>query len=94
MKGIDMPSMKARCENCSLHVDDIGRFMLPHCLPNTHDTPFWDISSINAQDRVVLKFCHHKITVEIIGMNETNATMVPRFAMHNKQGSVMTKPRH
>jgi SulP family sulfate permease len=59
-----------------------------------HAAHFWDITSINALDRVVLKFRHHNIPVEIIGMNEATATMVERLATHDKEGSVLAKPGH
>ncbi|WP_173045512.1 SulP family inorganic anion transporter [Bosea sp. ANAM02] len=45
---------------------------------------FWDITAINALDRVVLKFRHHDIAVEIVGMNQATATMVERLAVHDK----------
>lgn len=45
---------------------------------------FWDITGINALDRVVLKFRHHDISVEITGMNEATATMVERLGTHDK----------
>ena len=47
---------------------------------------FWDITAINALDRVVLKFRHHAIPVEIVGMNQATATMVDRLAVHDKAG--------
>jgi len=52
-----------------------------------HAAHFWDITSINALDRVVLKFRHHDIPVEIIGMNQATATMVERLATHDKEGT-------
>ncbi|RVU13734.1 SulP family inorganic anion transporter [Methylobacterium oryzihabitans] len=51
---------------------------------------FWDISAINALDRVVLKFRHHGIAVEITGMNEASATMVERLATHDKPGAAFS----
>ncbi|WP_298955278.1 SulP family inorganic anion transporter [uncultured Methylobacterium sp.] len=51
---------------------------------------FWDISAINALDRVVLKFRHHGIAVEITGMNEASATMVERLATHDKPGAALS----
>ncbi|SIQ45137.1 SulP family inorganic anion transporter [Bosea sp. TND4EK4] len=51
---------------------------------------FWDITSINALDRVVLKFRHHEIPVEIIGINEATATMIEKLAMHDKPGAVLS----
>jgi sulfate permease, SulP family len=59
-----------------------------------HAAHFWNITSINALDRVVLKFRHHNILVEIIGMNEATASMVEHLATHDKEGSVLAKPRH
>lgn len=48
---------------------------------------FWDITAINALDRVVLKFRRDATQVEIIGLNEASATMVDRFAIHDKDGA-------
>lgn len=59
-----------------------------------HAAHFWDITSINALDRVVLKFRHHDISVEIIGMNEATATMVERLATHDKEGSELPGSAH
>ncbi|WP_445502192.1 STAS domain-containing protein [Microvirga sp. G4-2] len=42
-----------------------------------HAFHFWDIIGINALDRVVLKFRHHDIPVEIAGLNEASATLLP-----------------
>lgn len=55
---------------------------------------FWDITAINALDRVVLKFRHHGIPVEIVGINEATATMIERLATHDKDGSVTPAPSH
>lgn len=40
-----------------------------------------------ALDRVVLKFRHHDIPVEIVGLNEASATLVDRLGIHNKEGA-------
>jgi SulP family sulfate permease len=55
---------------------------------------FWDITSINALDRVVLKFRHHSIPVEVIGMNEATATLVERLGTHDKPGAALAAPGH
>ena len=55
-----------------------------------HAAHFWDISSINALDRVVLKFRHHDIPVEIIGMNEATSTMVERLGKYDKPGGALS----
>jgi len=51
---------------------------------------FWDITSINALDRVVLKFRHHGIPVEIVGINQATATMIEKLATHDKPGAVLS----
>ena len=55
---------------------------------DVHAAHFWDITGINALDRVVLKFRHQGVPVEIIGMNEASRTMVDRLALHDKPGAV------
>jgi SulP family sulfate permease len=48
----------------------------------------WDITSITALDRVVLKFRREGTVVEIIGMNEASRTLVDRLAVHDKPGAM------
>lgn len=55
---------------------------------DVHEAHFWDISAIAALDKVVLKARRHGMTVEIIGLNEASATMVERFATHDKHPAV------
>ena len=55
---------------------------------------FWDLTSVNALDRVVLKFRHHGIPVELIGMNEATKTLVEKLGTHDKAGAVLGAPRH
>jgi len=49
---------------------------------------FWDITAVSALDKVVLKFKREGAEVEVIGLNEASATMVDRFAVHDKPGAV------
>ncbi len=55
---------------------------------------FWDLTSVNALDRVVLKFRHHGISVELIGMNEATRTLVDRLGTHDKAGATFGAPGH
>ena len=48
---------------------------------------FWDITAISALDKVILKFRREGAEVEVIGLNEASATMVDRFAVHDKDGA-------
>ncbi|MFP5419552.1 MAG: SulP family inorganic anion transporter [Gammaproteobacteria bacterium] len=49
---------------------------------------FWDITSVTALDKVVLKFRREGTAVEVVGLNEASATIVDRFAVHDKPGAV------
>ena len=49
---------------------------------------FWDITSVSALDKVVLKFRREGATVELIGLNQASATIVDRFAVHDKPDAV------
>ena len=55
---------------------------------------FWDISSIGALDRVVLKFRHHNIPVKVIGMNVATASMVERLGVHDKGSGALPLAGH
>jgi len=48
---------------------------------------FWDITAVSALDKVVLKFRREGTDVEVIGLNEASATMVDKFAVHDKDGA-------
>ncbi|WP_218823520.1 SulP family inorganic anion transporter [Inquilinus limosus] len=54
---------------------------------------FWDISAVGALDRVVLKARRHGRAVEVVGLNAASATMVERFAVHDKEEAAVT-PSH
>jgi len=49
---------------------------------------FWDITAVSALDKVVVKFRREGTDVEVIGLNEASATMVDRFALHDKPEAV------
>ncbi|MCC5842026.1 MAG: SulP family inorganic anion transporter [Opitutales bacterium] len=55
---------------------------------------FWDISSVAALDKVVLKFRRDGVEVEVVGMNEASATLVRRVAIHDKAGASDDLPLH
>ncbi|NRS38571.1 SulP family inorganic anion transporter [Pseudomonas aeruginosa] len=48
---------------------------------------FWDITAVSALDKVVIKFRREGTEVEVIGLNEASATMVDKFAVHDKDGA-------
>lgn len=49
---------------------------------------FWDISAVQALDRVVIKFRREGTKVNLVGLNEASATIVDRYAIHNDAEAV------
>ncbi|QTF91943.1 SulP family inorganic anion transporter [Halomonas sp. BM-2019] len=49
---------------------------------------FWDITAVQALDRVVIKFRREGTEVELVGLNEASATIVDRYAVHNAPAAV------
>lgn len=50
---------------------------------------FWDMTAIDALDRVVLKFRREGTEVEVTGMDKASKTLVDRFAVHDKSDAPM-----
>ncbi|OJX78589.1 SulP family inorganic anion transporter [Magnetospirillum sp. 64-120] len=48
---------------------------------------FWDITAVSALDKVVVRFRREATEVEIVGLNEASATMIDKFAVHDKDGA-------
>jgi SulP family sulfate permease len=48
----------------------------------------WDLTSVGALDKVVLKFRREGAGVEIIGPNEASATIVDKLAVYDKPGAL------
>lgn len=46
---------------------------------------FWDITGVGTLDKVILKFRREGTSVEVVGLNTASASMVERFAVHDKQ---------
>ncbi|MBZ0070364.1 MAG: SulP family inorganic anion transporter [Thiohalobacteraceae bacterium] len=55
---------------------------------------FWDITAVSALDKVVLKFRREGTAVKIVGLNEASATIVDRFAVHDKPDAVARLMSH
>jgi SulP family sulfate permease len=51
------------------------------------DAHFWDITAVDALDRVVHKFRRNGIQVDVRGLNSASATLVEKFATHRQPGS-------
>ena len=55
---------------------------------NVSNAHFWDVTAVQALDRVVIKFRREGTDVVLVGMSEASATVVDRYAMHNDQKAV------
>lgn len=53
-----------------------------------HRAHFWDITAIGALDKVVIKFRRDGTHVVLEGLNEASATLVDKFAVHDKPEAV------
>jgi SulP family sulfate permease len=53
-----------------------------------HHAHFWDITSVEALDKVVIKFRREGIDVNIVGMNEATRTVVDKFGVYDKPEEV------
>ena len=49
---------------------------------------FWDVTSVAALDKVVIKFRREGADVDIVGMNEATETVVDKFGIHNDPDEV------
>lgn len=49
---------------------------------------FWDITSVAALDKVVLKFRREGADVEVVGMNKATATVVDKFGVSDKPDAI------
>lgn len=48
---------------------------------------FWDISAVGALDKVVIKLRREGKAVDVVGLNAASATLIGRFAVHDKSGA-------
>ena len=49
---------------------------------------FWDVTAVQALDRIVIKFRREGTEVELVGLSEASATVVDRYAVHNDPEAV------
>ncbi len=55
---------------------------------------FWDITAVSSLDKVVMKLRRQGTTLEVIGLNEASATLVDKFAIHNKPDAIERLMHH
>ena len=64
---------------------DFGE-VVPRVVIDVSRAHFWDITAVSALDKVVFKFRREGAEVEVRGMNEASATLVDKFAVHDRDG--------
>lgn len=67
---------------------------LPAVTIDVSQAHFWDISAVEALDRVVLRFRREGTTVAIEGMNEASKTLVDKLAVHDKSDADKLLEQH
>jgi sulfate permease, SulP family len=55
---------------------------------------FWDISAVEALDKVIIKFRREGTEVELFGMNEASATIVDKLAIHDDPDAIDMMSKH
>jgi len=48
----------------------------------------WDLTGVNAIDKVVLKFRRAGASVDVIGLNEASATIMDQLAVHDQPNAM------
>lgn len=54
------------------------------------DAHFWDLTAVDALDRVVIKLRAHGATVQVRGLNEASETLVDRLGKHRAPGPTLS----
>jgi SulP family sulfate permease len=62
--------------------------VVEHVVIDLSQAHFWDITSVAALDKVVIKFRREGTRVEVIGMNQATQTVVDRFGVYDKPEEV------
>lgn len=55
---------------------------------------FWDVTSVSALDKVVLKLRREGVIVDVVGLNEASATIIDDFGVHHKPELVNKVANH
>lgn len=64
------------------------REVVEHVTIDLKHAHFWDITSVAALDKVVIKFRREGVAVEVVGMNEATQTVVDTFGVYDKPEEV------
>ncbi|MGA1626582.1 MAG: STAS domain-containing protein, partial [Prochlorothrix sp.] len=67
---------------------------LEHVTVDLTHAHLWDQSSVDAVDKVVLRFRKGGSQVQLVGLNEASATLVERLAIHHRVDLNQELPIH
>ncbi len=70
----------------SFHYQDVPK----EVIIDLKDAHFWDLTAVDALDRVVMKLREHGATVEILGLNGASETLVERLGKHRTPGGALS----
>src|SRR5690606_25514592 len=59
-----------------------------HVVLDVSAAHFWDISAVGALDKAVIKLRRDGKSVAVVGLNEASATLIGRYATHDKRDPV------
>ncbi len=68
--------------------------VIEHVIIDVSQAHVWDLTSVGALDKVILKFRREGTHVELVGMNEASTTLVNQLAIHDKPGAFELATNH
>jgi sulfate permease, SulP family len=68
--------------------------VIEHVVIDVSEAHLWDLTSVGALDKVILKFRREGTHVELVGMNEASTTLVNRLAIHDKPDAFELTTNH
>lgn len=63
---------------------DFSDVKTQHVTIDVSKAHLWDISAVGALDKVIMLFRQRGKVVDVIGLNQASASMIDRFASHDK----------
>ncbi|WP_337847906.1 SulP family inorganic anion transporter [Sphingomonas sp.] len=70
------------------------REVLDKVVLDVSDAHFWDITGVGTLDKAILKFRREGTSVEVVGLNTASASMIERFAVHDKPSAEAALSAH
>jgi SulP family sulfate permease len=61
--------------------------VLDRVVIDVSDAHFWDITGVGTLDKAIIKFRREGTEVDVVGLNPASASMIERFAIHDKPGA-------